>query len=113
MTEPGLFARELEPDSLLPSQVFTRVLPESPELRLWRAALHDAIWLYEATLRRPPLTWDECRARRWVKSDSAEFATFEYCCTLLQLDADAIREGLRDREHRLRGATGETSRRDG
>jgi hypothetical protein len=91
----------LEPDTLLPSQYFDRVVPEpsmQPEKRLMLAVLEDAVATYQrnasATSRRGRRLFKE--AEDWVETSGSSWPfAFENVCVALRLEPEFVRAGLR------------------
>lgn len=83
---------ELDPLVLLPSQLGDVPRPSFPETRLWLAALNDAIGICknEIVARH----YERREAILWVASDSLEFGSFEWCCSLFGIDPSAARKGM-------------------
>jgi hypothetical protein len=90
-----------EPDTLLASQYFDRVRRRTGvdgERRLMVAVLEDAVTTYMkhagATDRQRAELFAEAEA--WIESDDAvSFYSFENVCTVLDLDPEYLRRGLR------------------
>lgn len=91
--------RILEPDVLLPAQIFTeRTSAHDPTRRLMAALLVDAVRCFQTRLfstgERDRILFTD--AVDWFESrDPAPFFSFESVCAVLGLDADYIRSGLR------------------
>jgi hypothetical protein len=87
---------------------FRRKIPLEPERTLLLAVLEDGVRCYQENLfavngKRRTL-FDE--AREWLFSDDADwFCSFVSICTLLNLEPNYIRRGLRQWEARTRKAT--------
>jgi|SRR5579862_6320745 len=94
----------LEPDILLAGQLGPALSKSKPfrgEHRLMLAVLGDAVDCYRRGRRaRDPATrvlFDETRA--WVEStDRRALFSFESICDALDIDADYLRRGLRQRQ---------------
>ena len=91
--------------------------PQTPEKRLWAAVLKEAVQCLkgEATIssgltpfeyragmtngekRRRRQLEERRRAREWFKLDTGEPHSYQWVCWSLGLDAEGIREGLRQR----------------
>ena len=107
----------LEPDILLAGHsgsAFSRSKPLQGERRLMLAVLGDAVDCYRRSRRaRDPATrllFDETRA--WVEStDRRATFSFEGICDVLDIDADYLRRGLRQRRVPVRGHGGTASAR--
>jgi hypothetical protein len=100
-----------QPDTLLGEDYaanFRRKIPLEPERTLLLAVLEDGVRCYQENLfavngKRRTL-FDE--AREWLFSDDADwFCSFVSICTLLNLEPNYIRRGLRQWEARTRKAT--------
>ena len=100
-----------QPDTLLGEDYasnFRRKLPLEPERTLLLAILEDGIRCYQENLfaaggKRRTL-YEE--ARDWLFSDDSEwFCSFVSLCTLLNLEPNYIRRGLRQWEARARKAS--------
>ncbi len=99
-----------QPDTLLGEDYaanFRRKIPLEPERTLLLAVLEDGIRCYQENLfaiggKRRTL-FDE--AKEWLFSDDADwFCSFVSLCTLLNLEPNYIRRGLREWEARERKA---------
>lgn len=92
MQQGSVSLAELDPLVLLPSQLGEVVRPSSPETRLWYAALNDAIGICknEIVARH----YERKEAILWVASESLEFGSFEWCCSLFGVDPSATREAM-------------------
>lgn len=90
---------QVQPDLLLPSQLWKRVVPSSPEKRMWHVVLSDAIDQYRGKASATP---SEMRnVEEWVAYRSDEVGAFDWCCSLFMLDPDAVRERIaQEREER-------------
>ena len=90
-----------DPDSLLPTQYFSGVkLPPfvQNEARLMLAILQDAVESYQrhALTRNAAHREEFEEARKWIESTESEWVfSFENICTVLGIDADYVRDGLR------------------
>ena len=62
----------------------------SPERALWAAIVGDAVSICQG--RTPASPAEATAARRWIADGNARFGGFSWCCDLLGLDGDAIRE---------------------
>jgi hypothetical protein len=100
-----------QPDTLLGEDYaanFRRKIPLEAERTLLLAVLEDGIRCYQENLfavngKRRTL-FDE--AKEWLFSDDANwFCSFVSICTLLNLEPNYIRRGLRDWEARARKTT--------
>ena len=100
-----------QPDTLLGEDYaanFRRKIPLEPERTLLLAVLEDGIRCYQENLfanngKRRAL-FDE--AKEWLFSDDTHwFCSFVSICTLLNLEPNYIRRGLREWELRARKAT--------
>ena len=99
-----------QPDTLLGEDYaanFRRKIPLEPERTLLLAVLEDGIRCFQENLfavggKRSTL-FDE--AKQWLFSDEADwFCSFVSLCTLLNLEPNYIRRGLREWEARARKA---------
>ena len=99
-----------QPDTLLSEDYaanFRRKIPLEPERTLLLAVLEDGIRCFQENLfavsgKRRTL-FDE--AKEWLFSDDADwFCSFVSICTLLNLEPNYIRRGLREWEARERKA---------
>lgn len=100
-----------QPDTLLGEDYaanFRRKLPLEPERTLLLAILEDGVRCYQENIyasggKRRTL-FEE--ARDWLFSDDTEwFCSFVSVCTLLNLEPNYIRRGLRQWESRARKAS--------
>jgi hypothetical protein len=107
-----------QPDTLLGEDYaanFRRKIPLEPERILLLAILEDGVRCYQENLfvaggKRRAL-FEE--ARDWLFSDDAMwFCSFVSICTMLNLDPDYIRRGLRQWENRARRSNQEKQRRN-
>jgi len=98
-----------QPDTLLGEDYaanFRRKIPLEPERTLLLAVLEDGIRCFQENLfaingKRRGL-FDE--AKEWLLSDDNDwFCSFVSICTLLNLEPNYIRRGLREWEARARG----------
>jgi hypothetical protein len=84
-------------DIMLPSQYFGPPRRQAPEERLMIAVLRDALDCIEkyrsaATKQGRQLYYE---ANQWFLADEADWPySFEWICTLLELDSNAVRERL-------------------
>ena len=91
----------LDPESVLPDQYFsTAKLPPAiqSEVRLMLAVLEDAIDCYQRYARSKIAQQREEfeNAQQWIESDETEWVfSFESICTVLGIDPNYIRDGLR------------------
>ena len=100
-----------QPDTLLGEDYaanFRRKLPLEPERTLLLAVLEDGIRCYQenlyATGGKRRTLFEE--AREWLFSDDAEwFCSFVSICTLVNLEPNYIRRGLRQWEANARQTT--------
>jgi hypothetical protein len=101
-----------QPDTLLGEDYaanFRRKIPLEPERILLLAILEDGVRCYQENLfitggKRRAL-FDE--AKEWLFSDDADwFCSFVSICTMLNLDANYIRRGLRQWEALARKGAG-------
>lgn len=118
--EPRVEARgapiELEPETILPSQFFSRCQIDAslqPEKRLMLAVLEDAVGTFQkfALLsdRRAQALFAE--TQEWFTSDDTEWPyAFLNVCNALGLEADYLRAGLRRWRDRQRAATSSGAR---
>ena len=91
-------AGPIEPDVVLPEQFYGARAADDPCRRLMRAMLQDAIRCYQTRLFATGQREHElfAEAREWFASrDAAPFFSFENVCTVLDLDAEHVRAGLR------------------
>jgi hypothetical protein len=99
-----------QPDSLLGEDYaanFRRKFPLEPERTLLLAVLEDGIRCFQENLFAPAgkrqMLFEE--AKEWLFSDDADwFCSFISVCTLLNLEPNYIRRGLRQWEARAREA---------
>jgi len=100
-----------QPDTLLGEDYaanFRRKIPLEPERTLLLAVLEDGVRCYQENLfaingKRRTL-FDE--AKEWLFSDDADwFCSFVSVCTLLNLEPNYIRRGLRQWEAQARKAS--------
>lgn len=99
-----------QPDTLLGEDYaanFRRKLPLEPERTLLLAVLEDGIRCYQeniyATGGKRRTLFEE--AQQWLFSDDADwFCSFVSICTLLNLEPNYIRRGLRQWEVQMRKA---------
>ena len=107
-----------QPDTLLGEDYaanFRRKIPLEPERTLLLAILEDGVRCYQENLfvvggKRRAL-FEE--AKEWLFSDDAMwFCSFVSICTMLNLDPDYIRRGLRQWEMRARKSSQERQRRN-
>ncbi|HLK11319.1 MAG TPA: hypothetical protein VKW76_08055 [Candidatus Binatia bacterium] len=106
MLKDERFERLFEPETMLPTQFFGRVVHrtrDSGERRLMAAILEDAVhtmMVYDRGYRRGPRELRE--ARRWIESrDRRWIFSFERICEALDIDATCLRRALRARAWRL------------
>ena len=91
------------PEVILPSQFFstTPVASEQPERRLMLAVLQDAVATllkHAGSARSGPRRLVR-EAEQWIFTHNADWPfSFENICNALNLDAAALREGLRHRD---------------
>ncbi len=79
--------------------------PKTPEERLMAAVLEEALATFERGIHsHNPMTRQASReVDRWVRSrDIEDLFSFENVCTILELDADCLREGLAELKRRAR-----------
>ena len=99
-----------QPDTLLSEDYaanFRRKIPLEPERTLLLAVLEDGIRCFQENLfavnGKRRMLFDE--AREWLFSDDSNwFCSFVSICTLLNLEPNYIRRGLREWEARERKA---------
>jgi hypothetical protein len=102
-------AAAFEPDTLLASQYFDRVRRRAAhdgERRLMVAVLEDAVHVYvtHAGARDAARRELFVGAEEWIESrDATWLYSFENVCSVLDLDADYLRRGLRSRKERAVG----------
>jgi hypothetical protein len=92
---------ELEPETVLPAQFFSRTQIDAglqPEKRLMLAVLEDAVGTYQkyalARDRRAQALFVEAEA--WFASDDTEWPyAFLNVCHALDIEVDYLRQGLR------------------
>lgn len=104
---------ELEPEAVLPSQFYSRVLIDAslqPEKRLMLAVLEDAV----GTFQKYASTRDRTAQRmltdveEWFMADEHEWPfSFVNVCNALGLDVDYMRRGLNGWKQRHDSATGD------
>ena len=100
-----------QPDTLLGEDYaanFRRKIPLEPERILLLAILEDGVRCYQENLfvagGKRRLLFDE--AKEWLFSDdSSWFCSFVSICTMLNLEPNYIRRGLRQWETRARQST--------
>jgi len=98
------------PDSLVPSQFFDRLRRNTEhygERRLMVAVLEDALDVYRKRCgsrdRRSQELFHD--AELWINADERDWLfSFENICTVLDIDPDYIRRGLRDWKTRCQAA---------
>lgn len=105
---PNIF----EPDVLLPVQHARRTgsrRGQQGEHRLMMAILEDAVDVYlkHAGARQGPKRELFDEAERWIEDvDTTWIFSFQSICHVLDIDPDAIRDGLRTHKTQLRGGRG-------
>jgi len=62
----------------------------APERALWAAIVGDAVSICQG--RTPASPVEAAAARRWIADGNVRFGGFCWCCAVLGLDGDAIRE---------------------
>lgn len=107
-TAPSIF----EPDILLPVQHARRTgarRGRQGEHRLMMAILEDAVDVYlkHAGARQGPKRELFDEAERWIDDeDTTWIFSFQSICHVLDIEPDAIRDGLRAHKARVRGERG-------
>lgn len=87
----------LQPDVLLPAQLFGPRRKQAPEEHLMMAVLHDAVECLakhrSSTLPRDRRLFDE--TQQWFLVRESEWPySFESICAVLDLDSEAVRQCL-------------------
>jgi hypothetical protein len=99
-----------EVDAVLPQQFFTHVqrrVWRAPERRLAMAILRDAIECYQGTGTATEFT----EAETWILSrDRGYLFSFENVCELLDINAEWLRRGLKQRRRMGHAAPRPTAR---
>ena len=70
----------------------TAAATSAPERALWAAIVGDAVSICQG--RTPASPVEAAAARRWIADGDVGFGGFSWCCAVLGLDGDAIRERL-------------------
>src|SRR5438067_1037566 len=84
--------RLASPETLLPAQLEARLDLDSPERRLWRAVLRDALADLDSPSRSRRLD-----AREWIELDSFGWASFRWICDIFHINQRAVRATLSPR----------------
>lgn len=87
----------LMPETVLPAQFYVSSAKESGEKRLLLAVLEDAIHCLQRYCRSESISQRRLyrEAKEWIESGEEKPYTFHFVCTVLNLDPDKLRAGLK------------------